>query len=770
MNILHNIPSELTKLQQWVCFDITDEKKIPFIPGTNSMASSNRSRDWRSFRAACADVESGKRQHIGFCFTKDDPYVFIDLDDPDDDDQRRIFERFDTYAQRSVSGEGCHIICRGTFQGSGKHPKFPHAGLFKQDRFCLMTGDVVEGHEEIKEVPEEDLQAVHTWLGGSPGESESVSADLVEYEAEIPDMTVIEMGIDRFHKFDALCSGRWEQFEEYRNDHSTADHAFIAMLCDLTESNEQVRYLFKISGMWNQERADKKAGHGPNGYIDRTIRKVRAEQERAKNMLAKYTLHFPREADEKPPLPEIEVSEPDANLTDHGLALIERLPKGLIRDIARYSYRTSFYPLPEASIAGSLAFHSAVVGRHFLTPTNSGLNLWIIVVGGTSCGKDEYQKLINRLTNSLHKRNVHSISRLTGGEFTSGPAVEQVFSDRKRYLSYSPEFGDLFKTICNPHAPDYVRNLYRQYLNSYNAADKHGSIKARRKAQGVESGVEVIERPCLVLAGEATPEALYGAMTARELSTGFLQRFILMDVAETSWSSVENEKHASPPPRSLMDRIEDLVIRMDGFDVDNLKVNHSVVSGEPEALELLAQYRKAKRVEIMNSPDGLARKEVINRAGLKALRVASSFAVSADSYTPVITMEHAECAINMIDHYDSRMLEKFTTGEIGSGQVKQEAEILRVARSFTRMPKAQRKSAGMCRKVAAEPMLLPLSILKSAVVNSGAFSSDRQGAVTAFEKSVEALVRSGQLVKVERNTAEERYGFTRGTLLCVFEK
>ncbi|MCP5532340.1 MAG: AAA family ATPase [Akkermansiaceae bacterium] len=288
-----NIPSELTKLQQWVCFDLDHTgKKIPYIPGTDSMASSNRSRDWRSFRAACADVESGKRQHVGFCFTKDDPYVFIDLDDPEDDDQVKVFKRFDTYAQRSVSGEGCHIICRGTFQGAGKHPKFPHAGLFKQDRFCLMTGDVVTGREEIKEVPTEDLQAIHTWLGGRPGESESVSADLVEYQSEIPDMTVFEMGCDTFRKFAALSAGRWEQFEEYHNDHSTADHAFIAMLCDLTESNEQVRYLFKISGMWNQERADKKAGHGPDGYINRTIRKVRAEQERVRNRMAKYTLAF----------------------------------------------------------------------------------------------------------------------------------------------------------------------------------------------------------------------------------------------------------------------------------------------------------------------------------------------------------------------------------------------------------------------------------------------------------------------------------------------
>lgn len=754
--MLSNAPEELRALQQWVCFDIEDGKKIPYTPGSNNQAASNRPRDWRSFRAACKDVEEGKRQHIGFCFTTSDPYVFIDLDDPDDADQIRIFERFNTYAQRSVSGEGCHLICRGTFQGKGKHPAYPHAGLFKENRFCLFTGDVVAGRSEIKDVPEDDLQAIHSWLGGS---SDAEEVPLTEYEAVIPDQTVFEMGCDRFAKFESLCRGDWRKYEEFHNDHSTADHAFIAMLCDLTESNEQVRWLFGVSGMWNEERAEKKAGHGFEGYVNRTISKIRSNQSRDRERASRITLRF----EDHDPVP----LDEDTEDPQGGCSLIESLPDGLLKDIAKYSFRTSFYPLQEASLCNAITIMSGLCGRGYLTHTKQGLNLWTILVGGTSCGKDEFQAGIGRIFTGLEKRGFKSISKLFGGELVSGPALEQAFADRKRYISYMHEFGDMFKMLANPFAPDHIRTLNRGLLNSYNAAGEHGSIKARRKAQGVE-GVESIERPCLVLAGEATPESLYGAIGTRELATGFLQRFMIVNVPQGSWSLRENPDNAKAPPKSLMDKLERLVEYMDSLEVDDRKgKDFKVVEGTEEAIEMLHNYRMEKRREIMHCPDGLARKEVINRAGMKALRLASILAVSADPFVPVITVEHAKWAIMWVDKCDNEMLEKFSSGEVGSGQTKQEAEILKAVKDLSGLTVRQRGKLGMTSKVAKDPSVIPLSVLKNSVVGNSVFSSDRAGAVTAFEKCIDSLTKAGTFSKFEKDYALDNYDHIKGVLLCI---
>jgi hypothetical protein len=752
-----NIPDELKALQSWVCFDLTDGKKVPYTPGSDNMASSNRPTEWRSYRAALKDVESGKRQHVGFCVSSTDPYVFIDLDDPEDPDQKRVLKRLRTYTQESISGEGAHLICKGSFKGKGRHPAYPAAGLFKENRFILMTGAVLKKRTTINAVADEDLQAIHTWLSNGKGDN-AEAVPLTEYVPTIPDMTVFEMGCDRFLKYRDMANGNWEHFEEFNNDHSTADHAFLAMLCDLTESNEQVRYLFSISGMWNEDRAAKKAGHGFEGYVNRTIQKIRAEQIRQSAIAANITLCF---NEDEVDLPEpVSVSEPIQSKGDKGL--IESLPEGLIKDLARYSYRSSYLPLQEASLLSSLMLMSGLCGRGFLTPTKAGLNLWLVLVGGTSCGKDEYQNAMKRVMGAMVKQAPH-IRKIFGGEIVSGPGIEAVFQDTFRYISYIPEFGDTFKLLANPTAPDYVKTLSRGLLNSYNSAGKGGSSEGRRKAGGSDEKV-FIERPCLCLAGEATPESLYGAMTTRELSTGFLQRFTLLNVPNASWSMEENENHGAPPPRSLIERLCQLSLMMDTADVNN---KFTVVEATPEAHNLMKSYRDAKRREIMQCPEGLSKKEVINRAGLKVLKIATLLAVSEDFYAPLVKVEHARWAIDFIEKTDSEILGRFDSGEIGSGQVKQESEILKACVSTSRMSKSDRRGLGMTRKVAEETNVVPLAVLKKIVINNAAFATDKIGAVTAFDKCIESMVRAGVFTKLTDAFAFEHYEHPGGVLLCL---
>jgi hypothetical protein len=405
---------------------------------------------------------------------------------------------------------------------------------------------------------------------------------------------------------------------------------------------------------------------------------------------------------------------------------------------------------------------SGMGGRGYLTPTHAGLNLWLVLVGGTSCGKDEYQNGIKRLLDAVAKKLPH-VRKIFGGEIVSGPGIEAVFQDTFRYISYIPEFGDTFKTLANPFAPDYVRTLSRGLLNSFNSAGKGGSSEGRRKAtKGDEK--TYIERPCLCLAGEATPESLYGSMTSRELSTGFLQRFMLFDVPLSSWSMEENKNYGAPPPKSLVDRLVQFALLMDKADVTG---EFTAVDTTPEAHEILKKYRDAKRREIMQCPEGLSKKEVINRAGLKALKLASAYAVSADFYTPIITEEHARVAIDLVERTDNAVIARFDSGEIGSGQVKQESEILKACQVVAKMSKTDRRAIGFTKTTVKETNIIPLAILKKLAVNNTVFATDRLGAVTSFDKCIEAMIRSGAFVKLSEAHAFDHYGHQAGILLCL---
>lgn len=757
--MISQIPEELKALQQWVCFDVLEDKKIPFIPGSDNQAASNRPRDWRSFRAALADVESGKRQYLGFCFSSSDPYTFIDLDDIDDKDQRQIFERLDTYCQRSISGEGCHLICNGTFEGKGKHPAQPAAGIFKQNRFCLMTGDVVAGRDTINVVSDADLQAVHSWLGGGRDSSE---VPLVEYQADLPDQTVFDLGCDRFLKFSEMCCGRWQQYSEFHNDHSTADHAFLAMLCDLTSSNEQVRWLFSHSGMWNEERAAKKSGHGFDNYVNRTISKIRSSQSRDAERASRVTLCF-EERDE----PEIEeatvvapVGEPEGSRD-----LLDSIPPGLLRDLADYSFATAYLPLQEASLLGPLSFISALCGRGYVTPDNSGLNLWLILVGRTGCGKDELQKSVKRILSGVSKQLPH-VRRIFGGELVSGPAVETTFQETLRYISYFKEFGKTFSTLASPNPQEHTRSLVGSLLNSYNAADVGGSIECRKKAKN-EGEKPYIERPCLCVMGDSTPGELYGAVSTRELASGFLQRFMLFEVKPESWSLHSNSNSGLPLPKKLADKLGLLAEMMERFDADARAVP-TRVRATAKAQKMLSDYALNKRKAIRRNTGPQNSDEVYNRAGLKVARLATIVAVCADFHSPLIEEVHAQWAIELVERLDAQMLAKFSTGEVGTGQVKQEAEILGAAVRLSKLTLKERAALGMVSKVAKAKDFIPLSVLKAEVIQRSSFENDKAGAVTAFERCVASMVRAGVFSQVDENYASDNFDhFKKGSLLCL---
>src|SRR4051812_40487904 len=112
-----NIPEELRLIHSWCLWRYEDTggkkpTKVPYQPNGELMSVTNP-QTWHSFFdcIAVADSYSG----IGFIFSDNDPYTFIDLDDPTGDPlalerQLNIFRQFDSYSEASPSGKGLHII------------------------------------------------------------------------------------------------------------------------------------------------------------------------------------------------------------------------------------------------------------------------------------------------------------------------------------------------------------------------------------------------------------------------------------------------------------------------------------------------------------------------------------------------------------------------------------------------------------------------------------------------------------------------------------
>jgi len=119
-SVVAAIPAELKSIPHWVTWRYEtrkgDKTKVPFTTGTNQRASSTNSSTWSNFDVALAGMNGF--DGLGWVATKDAAIVLIDLDHTGADQiavwAQRILERVPSYAERSPSGSGIHIMARAT--------------------------------------------------------------------------------------------------------------------------------------------------------------------------------------------------------------------------------------------------------------------------------------------------------------------------------------------------------------------------------------------------------------------------------------------------------------------------------------------------------------------------------------------------------------------------------------------------------------------------------------------------------------------------------
>lgn len=135
-----NVPEELKKYKQFVLWKLEQKPnqnkptKVPYNPRTGGRASVSTSDTWSDFDTAILALETGKYSGIGFVFTKDDPFAFIDIDDCYDLSNSiwkpHALHMLTTLPQAawetSQSGHGLHGIVRVDDKGglSGKANKW----------------------------------------------------------------------------------------------------------------------------------------------------------------------------------------------------------------------------------------------------------------------------------------------------------------------------------------------------------------------------------------------------------------------------------------------------------------------------------------------------------------------------------------------------------------------------------------------------------------------------------------------------------------------
>ncbi|WP_254120959.1 phage/plasmid primase, P4 family [Shouchella clausii] len=325
----HNIPNQLRDFPQWIVWRKEERKgkttKVPYqINGRHAKA--NDKQHWTTFENAVKAYESGKFDGIGFMFSKDDPFVGIDLDHciqdgAYSDDAKRIVDQLDSYTELSPSGDGLHIIVKGKIplRGPGTGKKNVERGIevYRHGRYFTFTGNVVHstGVQERSDALKDFWQAymdekpkkVST---PSPPQQRTRTSDLSERELW-EKMFNSKKGAD----IKALFDGHL-----INDDHSSSDLALCNHLAFWTDADEaKMDRMFRESGLM-RDKWDRQANSDGSTYGQITIRNAASQcpstiSDFVPQHREPYQVFFPQAGDD-----EFKASKPFFRLSELGNA------------------------------------------------------------------------------------------------------------------------------------------------------------------------------------------------------------------------------------------------------------------------------------------------------------------------------------------------------------------------------------------------------------------------------------------------------------------
>jgi putative DNA primase/helicase len=268
---LNEIPQELKALNQWVAWKAEPRKnnkmgKIPINPYTKKSAKTNDPSTWGSFEDAVACYQENNLAGISLIFTKDDPYIGIDVDDCFIDETllpkiKDLIQKIGSYTEISPSGKGLHVIIKGQLPAGGKNGKVLE--IYDTGRAFTFTGD------KLPSAPAKisDGSSIIDYL-------------LTTYFPKTPPVnnanSIHEAAPNKVHmdKFDALWSGHYQGFGY--NSQSEADLALCQLLLQQSGGNLQVvDQLFRKSALYRDKWDEVHSGDGMT-YGEKTLQTAQA--------------------------------------------------------------------------------------------------------------------------------------------------------------------------------------------------------------------------------------------------------------------------------------------------------------------------------------------------------------------------------------------------------------------------------------------------------------------------------------------------------------
>jgi hypothetical protein len=778
---LQNVPLELKQLNQWLMWKQKEvdgkQTKVPYqINGWK--ADVTNSTHYNSFSACLEHISHF--DGIGFVFTRNDPFSFIDLDFTTDIEASRrqilIYDTFQSYSEISPSGKGLHIICKGVVPQGRRRSSVE---IYSDNRYATMTGNVYNGHSIIK-----DCSNILNELWVQLGEN-TKNKIIEEKQQEYSDEDIIQQASNAYdgELFDKLYHG---DFENIYPSQSEADLALINIIQFYSKNIEQIDRIFKSSALGKRRKANridyknrniKKAFDNEPKHIDFENHNLTIEQIKAGSFngrtspfdganlgsnpspVATATKEATKEANASVAQRLEPVAHNGLDIGSNPITSTIPIPPGLLGDIAKFIYDAAPRPVPEIAIAAAIGLMAGICGRAY-NVSGTGLNQYVLLLAKTGSGKEACASGIDKLMNSIMYMVPTSTSYRGPGMIQSGQALAKHFKESKCFVSVIGEFAIKLESMSESTLSS-DKMLLALLLDLYNKSGfgqtLQGNIYSKK-----EDSVGVIESPAFSLLGESTPDRFYKIINETMIADGLLPRFLLIQYDGKRPEFNENH-HTIFPSNELANKFADLVgyVEKVSFQTPRKVIN---VEQDIEAAKLLRAFNRYADDKI-NSTDKEIIAELWNRAHMKVLKLSALIAVGVNPYEPIICPQYFEWARNIIQFDIEALSKKWHDGDIGSksSDTKQQNEVIRIIKEYHKNSWQQVSKYSDCESL-YHAHIVPISYITRRLVDTAAFKTEKPTPTEAINRVIKSLLENDYIKLVNKDQMQS-HGTTRKSIV-----
>lgn len=795
----HNLPAEMQALRQWVVWDWVQKEDGKWTKEPRQMngyrASVMNPDHWGTFADAVA--MSAGRGGIGFVLSPNDPFSIIDLDDKPDNPAsdadkegfRAILQAVPSYTEISPSGYGLHIVVKGKIP---EGMRYGHVEIYSSGRYMACTGNHIPGYPQ-------DIRDAQGFLTRAyVARQMEISASESDGEEILSDAEVVELASNASDgaKYDQLCGPNWDQMG-YPSG-SEAEFALLSMLCFWTKNNAQVYRLFRMTTLGKRQQSY-------DGRVKKAIARIRGKQaqtidfsqfksnldnsgvgvvgsvgsavggngavgngtavwtddgvveisgmnvDRTTGEIRSRTTDHAPAVEYVPPVPEVKPwSEADKRRGETDIPIVRMrgkkglelsFPPGLVGEIAAYVLRSSVHPVPEIALTAALAFMAGVCGRSY-NYSQTGLNLYLIMVGRTGVGKGEINKATSKLFKAIRPK-VPSIDGFRGpATIASGPGLRRALEQSPCFVSMLGEIGETLQAITSPRR-NAAEAMYHKALLDIFSLSGHGDVLGGTSYSQVEKNSVPIESPAFSFVGEATT-TLYEHLNEDMIATGLLPRMLFVET-DAERTKLNNQGMTLEIPDSLLQKLVDL-----SSQVLTAQHNRTVVTVKcsPEAFAMDDAFEDSIIAKTNADGHNNVTDHLWNRVHLNARKVAALLAVGSNMYAPVIEKEHMAWAIAFVQNSCEHLLAKFSSGDIGVGDTAQAKKLEKCIRDYMKKDPASLAKRHKSMPKMQEMGIVPYSYLQQQLGNVMPFRDARNGSAKALHDTIDVLVKAGRLSKI----------------------